>query len=97
MMYELFETSEFLDCITQLQKRDQNFVRNKLENYVYPQISEEPHFGINIKKLKNYTPATWRYRIGRFRVFYTIDEMEKIVLLLFINDNSLTMEPVARK
>ena len=83
-MYELFETAEFLNSINKLQKRDQKLVRNKLQNYVYPQIKQEPHFGINIKKLKNYKPETWRYRIGNYRVFYTIDEEDKLVLLLVL-------------
>ena len=85
-MYELFETNEFLKCIAKLQKRDQKFVRNKLQNYIYPQLRVEPHFGINIKKLKNYTPETWRYRIGNYRVFYTIDEEEKVVFLLVVEN-----------
>ena len=85
-MYELFETAEFLNSITKLQKRDQKLVCNKLQNYVYPQIKQEPHFGINIKKLKNYKPETWRYRIGHYRVFYTIDEEDNLVLLLVVED-----------
>ncbi|MBT3275487.1 MAG: type II toxin-antitoxin system RelE/ParE family toxin [Spirochaetales bacterium] len=32
-----------------------------------------------MKKLKNYNPDTWRYRVGNYRIFYEIDEEEKIV------------------
>ena len=42
----------------------------KLTKYVYPQLRKNPFFGTNIKKLKGYDPATWRYRIGKFRVFF---------------------------
>jgi len=49
---------------------------------VYPQIREEPHFGPNVKKLRGYDPDTWRYRVGRYRIFYTIDEDDNVVLLL---------------
>ena len=83
-MYDLFETDEFLKSIGKLQKRDRTLVQNKLEEYVYPQIKSEPHFGINIKKLRGYSPNTWRYRIGAYRVFYTIDENDKLILLLVV-------------
>lgn len=55
-MYRLFETNEFLKSIEKLEKQSREFVRNKLNSYVYPQIKNEPHFGINIKKLKDYRP-----------------------------------------
>lgn len=83
-MYDLFETEEFLNSIAKLQKRDKALIQNKLKQYVYPQIKSEPHFGINIKKLRDYHPATWRYRIGNYRVFYTIDENDLLVLLLIV-------------
>ncbi len=83
-MYDLFETDEFLNSLEKLQKRDKALVRNKLKEYVYPQIRSEPHFGINIKKLRDYSPNTWRYRIGSYRVFYTIDENDQLILLLVV-------------
>ena len=70
--------------IDKLQKRDKTLIENKLKEYVYPQIKSEPHFGINIKKLRGYEPNTWRYRIGNYRVFYTIDENDQLVLLLVV-------------
>jgi mRNA interferase RelE/StbE len=83
-MYNLFATNEFLKSINKLQKRDKALIENKLKEYVYPQIKLEPHFGINIKKLRGYEPNTWRYRIGNYRVFYTIDENDQLVLLLVV-------------
>lgn len=83
-MYELFETDEFLKSVEKLQKRDKALVQTKLREYVYPQIKYEPHFGINIKKLRGYSPSTWRYRIGSYRVFYTIDENDQLILLLVV-------------
>ncbi|MCP3689424.1 MAG: type II toxin-antitoxin system RelE/ParE family toxin [Gammaproteobacteria bacterium] len=87
-MYDLFETEEFLNSIERLQKRDKALIKNKLKEYVYPQIKSEPYFGINIKKLRGYSPNTWRYRIGSYRVFYTIDENDKLVLLLIIESRN---------
>lgn len=83
-MYELFATEEFLKSIDRLQKRDKALIQTKLTEYVYPQIKSEPHFGINIKKLKGYSPNTWRYRIGSYRIFYTIDENDQLILLLVV-------------
>ena len=40
------------------------------------------------KKLKNYNPNTWRYRIGNYRLFYEIDEKEKLIIILTININN---------
>jgi mRNA interferase RelE/StbE len=83
-MFDLFETDEFLKSIDTLQKRDKALVQAKLREYVYPQIRSEPHFGINIKKLRGYSPNTWRYRIGSYRIFYTIDENDQLILLLVV-------------
>jgi len=52
---------------------------------IYPQLKEEPHYGNNIKKLVGYKPEIWRYRIGKFRLFYVIDENEKIIYILSID------------
>ena len=87
-MYDLFATDEFLKSIDKLQKRDKTLIENKLKEYVYPQIKSEPHFGINIKKLRGYEPNTWRYRIGNYRVFYTIDENDLLVLLLVVESRN---------
>ena len=53
--------------------------------YVYPQLRDNPHFGKNIKKLKNYQPETWRYRIGGYRFFHEINEKESIVYMLAVD------------
>jgi len=57
----------------------------KLLEYIYPQLKEEPHFGNNIKKLVNYKPETRRFRIDKYRLFYTIDEGDKIIYMLTID------------
>ncbi len=83
--YRIFETSEFLKKIEKISQRDKSFIQNNLTQYIYPQIKDEPHYGNNIKKLVNYNPETWRYRIGRFRLFYVIDESDKIIYLISID------------
>lgn len=83
--YRIFETDEFLKKLRKLTPRDKAFVQNKLNDYVYPQIRYEPSFGKNIKKLKGYNPDTWRYRIGNFRLFYTLEQEEKIIYMLTVD------------
>lgn len=83
-IYRLFETNEYLKRVSKLEQHDFEFIQNKLTSYVYPQLKSEPHFGNNIKKLAGYKPETWRYRIGKYRLFYSIDEHAKIVFILTI-------------
>jgi mRNA interferase RelE/StbE len=37
---------------------------------------------MKIRKLKDYKPETWRYRIGDYRFFYEIDDKRKIVFMI---------------
>lgn len=83
--YKIFETDEFQKKIKKISKREKSFIEKKLLQYIYPQLKEEPHYGNNIKKLVNYDPETWRYRIGKYRLFYFIDEEEKVVYVLSID------------
>jgi mRNA interferase RelE/StbE len=83
--YRVFETDEFLKIIEKLNPHDRTFITKRLASYVYPQIKLEPFFGKNIKKLKGYVPETWRYRVGKFRIFYTLDREAKIIYILTID------------
>ena len=83
--YQVFETQQYQKDLCLLSKTALPKIETKLKSYVYPQLKEEPHFGTHIKKLKNYFPATWRYRIGDWRFFYEIDEEEKIVSMTAIH------------
>lgn len=83
--YQIFESDEFLKKIKKITNRDQTFIERKLLQHIYPQLKEEPHYGNNIKKLMDYKPETWRYRIGKYRLFYVIDEIVKTVYVLSID------------
>ena len=83
--YKIFETDEFIKKLGKISKRDKTFIEKKLLQYVYPQLKEEPHYGNNIKKLVDYNPEIWRYRIGKYRLFYVVDETDKIVFILSID------------
>jgi len=83
--FRIFETEEFSKRLKKMSSIDAGRIRSKLQTYVYPQLREDPFWGANIKKLRDYTPSTWRYRINKFRLFYTIDTNEKIVYVLSID------------
>ena len=83
--FKIFETGQFLEDLEQDFSGQQERIKRKLATYVYPQLKQNPYFGKNIKKLANYTPETWRYRIGAYRFFYTIDESKKIVFMLTVD------------
>ncbi len=83
--YRIFSTDEFEKRLLKTTPREKKLIQKKLKNYIYPQLKEEPHYGNNIKKLVDYKPETWRYRLGKFRIFYIIDEDEKVIFLLSID------------
>ena len=76
-MYRIFLTDEFLKQLDKIEPHIRKKLDRKIEEYISPRLKEEPHFGQNIKKLRNYIPETWRYRIGSFRLFYIIVRGEK--------------------
>jgi len=84
--FRIFETEEFQKKLGKLPARESRFIKRKLAGYVYPQLRVDPFLGPNIKKLKGFQPDTWRYRIGRFRVFFIVDQSERIVSLLSVED-----------
>ncbi len=82
LRFKIFETDQFNEDINQIKGKKQEKFYLKVKNYVYPQIMENPYYGLNIKKLKNYKPETWRYRIGDYRLFYEINDDEKIISMI---------------
>ena len=82
MNYRIFETDGFLEDLQKDFGGRQQKIKTKLRNYVYSQLKVQPHLGNNIRKLKEYSPETWRYRIGEYRFFYQIDEEEKIIFMI---------------
>ena len=80
--YRIFETRQFQKDLQRIAKSGQAEVAGKLRRVVYPQPSQSPYFGPNVRKLKGYAPETWRYRIGAWRFFYEIDEAESVVSMI---------------
>ena len=84
--FRIFETDEFQKRLEKLSSLDAIFLTRKLRFFVYPQLTAGPFWGKNIKKLQWYTPETWRYRIGKFRVFYIVDQEEQIIYVLSVDN-----------
>ena len=84
--FRVFETTEFARSLKRLDTQSIDRLCAVLKKRVYPQLRKQPFFGANIKKLRDYVPDTWRYRIGDFRLFYTINVGEQIVSVLAIEN-----------
>lgn len=80
--FKIFETKQFQRDLDQDFSGQQERIETKLTSYVYPQLKQNPYFGKNIKKLADYKPQTWRYRISDYRFFYEIDDHKKIVFMI---------------
>ena len=81
-LFKIIETPGFLDDLTQDFGGQQKQIKEKLTNFVYPQLENQPYFGPNIKKLHDYHSPTWRYRIGNYRFFYEIDGKTNRVIMI---------------
>ena len=81
---QVFETDEFVSKLEAFPARQGRTIRGKLRSYVYPQIKVQPFYGANIRKLRGFATDVWRYRIGNYRVFYTVDEDDRVVSMVAI-------------
>jgi len=84
-LFQIFETDQFIKDIDKLDGSVRGKIYDKIVKAIYPQIKNNPYFGNNIKKLRAYRPETWRYRLGDFRLFYEIDDKEKIISIITID------------
>ena len=57
-------------------------VYDKAKRYVSPQLRTNPFYGPNIKKLRGELSGVYRYRIGDFRLFYTIQKQRVVVVVI---------------
>jgi mRNA interferase RelE/StbE len=80
--FRIFETVQFEADLERISPAWRDQIVQKLRTFVYPRLREQPYFGPHIKKLKGFKPETWRYRIGSYRFFYNIDEIDKTVILI---------------
>ncbi len=79
--YKIFETEQFIKSFNKIKGKSQAKIYVKILNYIYSQLKNNPYYGKNIKKLRNWSSETLRNRSGDFRIFYEINENEKIVFI----------------
>jgi mRNA interferase RelE/StbE len=79
--FKIAETDTFEKKIGSLKYRG---LYKRITDYVYPVVRENPFFGSNIKKLKGEYKDVYRFRIGDYRLFYTISEELAIIFILDI-------------
>ena len=84
----IVETDQFLKDLNELRISENSSRYKKISGMVYDQLRENPYFGKNIKKLRNWKPETWRYRIGDLRLFYIIDDGVRMVSIVSIEPRS---------
>ncbi len=80
--YRIFETDQFAKDLRRIGLAGHADIVEKLRDTVYPQLRRHPHYGPHVRKLKGVSPDTWRYRIGAWRFFYEIDDVEGIVFMI---------------
>jgi len=80
--FRVFETEQFEADLDRISPARKDKIVQKLRAVIYPQLRAQPYFGPNIKKLRDFKPETWRYRIGTYRFFYIVDDKEKIVFMV---------------
>lgn len=76
--FRIAETDTFIKKIGKADFRD---AYNKIVDYVYPQLRKNPFYGPNIKRLKGDFSGVYRYRIGRYRLFYSV-EIDRVILFI---------------
>ena len=80
--YTIAETESFQKTLAK--NKSLASVYRKIRDVVYPTLRREPHFGPNIKRLKGDFTDFYRYRVGDYRLFYTVNEKEVVVIIVEI-------------
>lgn len=84
-LFRIFETDQFIKDLERIDKNIRDRIYKKIKRAIYLQIKSNPYYGKSIKKLRAFKPETWRYRLGDLRIFYEIDDREKIISMITID------------
>lgn len=85
-MLNKFKIAEAENFSTQMSHSKYRAIARKINDFVYPQLRENPFYGANIKKLKGEFSNIYRYRVGKYRIFYSIEKNQLLVLMIEIQD-----------
>jgi mRNA interferase RelE/StbE len=81
--YRIAETETYQRKIA---KSEYRMYYQRALDRLYPQLRKNPFSGPNIKRLKGDLSSIYRYRIGDYRFFYTINSEKGIVYLLDLDN-----------
>jgi mRNA interferase RelE/StbE len=81
--FKIAETATFRKGVET--RRFQQYYKKLIEN-AYPRLKVNPYYGPNIKRLKGDLKSVFRYRIGDYRLFYTVDPQKKYVYILALEN-----------
>ena len=81
--FQIAETTTFRKGLEA--KGHQEYYKRLTEN-IYPRLKTNPYYGPNIKRLKGDLKSIFRYRIGDYRLFYTVDPQKKHVYILALEN-----------
>ncbi|MEK6705005.1 MAG: type II toxin-antitoxin system RelE/ParE family toxin [Bdellovibrionota bacterium] len=79
-----FQIAETLTFQKKIEPRAYLRFYPRIKENIYPKLRNNPYFGPNIKRLKGELSFLFRYRIGDYRLFYTIDSEKNLVFILDI-------------
>ena len=85
-MLNKFKIAETYTFSSKVSNPKYSKIYKKISDYVYPQLRDNPFFGTNIKKLKGEFEGLYRYRVGKYRIFYKIVNDKTLVIMLDIDD-----------
>ena len=75
-MFEIKLTEEAIKDLRWFRKAEQSYILGELESAVLPEPTTETR---NRKRLRPNELAEWELRIGDFRVFYDVDQENKLI------------------
>jgi mRNA interferase RelE/StbE len=78
-MFQIAETETFEKELKSLRLEERY---NRVKKTIYGILKDNPYYGNNIKKLKGKYSGLYRYRLGDYRLIYSIEETEQIVFML---------------
>jgi mRNA interferase RelE/StbE len=79
--YRIFETRTFQKDLESLGPAVARRLRSTLERRVYPILRVTPRAVPSAARLRDWEPPTWRIRLRSWRIFFEIDDQERVVFL----------------
>jgi mRNA interferase RelE/StbE len=79
--YRIFETRTFRKDLDRLGPAAARRIRSTLEARVYPILRRTPRAVPSAARLRDWEPPSWRIRVGNWRIFFEIDDADRIIFL----------------